>query len=456
MGEKKVNNHQMVFEKAYIDDAEVMEQIHESLGIGFWSMELNEEFEIVAVHWSNIFRHILGYKNEKDFPDELESWTDLIYGDDKEWVIQTFNDVIYDYTGNKNFDIECRMYTNNNGVRWFKATGRLSRRKDGSPINFVGILRDVEEHKERENKFQEQLEIVEALSRDYRNIYKVNLNARSARIVKMEGYILEGLDKELEKDYSYDALIRMYIKEKVLPEDAKMLSEAMKIEAVKKALEKNDEYVSTYRAISNDEIHYYQFKYIRMHGDAEQSQIILGFKNVDAIINAAKERESLKVLSETDLMTNLYNRKSGERRTNEAMKRGGMFAILDIDSFKHFNDTYGHSVGDKVIIAVATSLKEAFRGADIVYRLGGDEFAVFAPKIYDTSASDKVLNRFLRILSDKKIPEIREDNITVSIGVRIVLQNNKLVFEELYKTTDACTYKSKAIDGNCITYYEEN
>ena len=446
MGEKKI--------KAYLDDADVMEQIHESLGIGFWSMELNEEFEIVAVHWSNIFRHLLGYKNEKDFPDELESWTDLIYGDDKEWVTQTFNDVIYDYTGKKNFDIECRMYTANNGVRWFKATGMLSRRKDGSPINFVGILRDIEEHKERENKFQEQLEIVEALSRDYRNIYKVNLNARSARIVKMEGYILEGLDQELEKDYSYDALIRMYIKEKVLPEDAKMLSEAMKIEVVKKALEKNDEYISTYRAISNDEIHYYQFKYIRMHGDVEQSQIILGFKNVDDVVNAAKERESLKVLSETDLMTNLYNRKSGERRAAQAMRHGGMFAILDIDSFKHFNDTYGHSVGDKVIIAVATSLKEAFRGADIVYRLGGDEFAVFAPKIFDTGVSKKVIDRFNKILSEVKIPEIKEDKVTLSIGVRIIPQDNDLSFEELYKTTDACTYKSKANGGNFTTYYE--
>lgn len=439
--------------KQYEQDNKSMNLILESLGSSSWSIDLNEDYEIVRVHWSDNFRRVLGFKNEEDFPDEIESWSDLLYGDDKEKTLQLFNDAIYDLTGEKVFDIDFRMYTSKAGVRWFHAAGRLSRREDGSPITFVGLFKDVDEQKQKEAKLQEQLEIVEALSRDYRDIYKINLSARSAKAVKVEGNILGGALANIYTEYSYDALLRAFIKEKVYEDDAKITYDAMNIENVKEKLKDLDEYVSSYRSVDKGEIHYYQFKFLRMYGKENRDEIIVGFKNIDAVVNAEREREHLIAKSETDLMTSLLNKRSGEEKTRNLMYMGGVFIIIDIDHFKQFNDMFGHSVGDLVIVAVAQSIRETFRGADIAYRLGGDEFAIFAPRVNSREISQKIIRRFLKILLSKSIKEIGDKMISVSIGARIIEENSDITFEELYKTTDACTYKSKNEEGNHVTYY---
>ena len=64
-----------------------------------------------------------------------------------------------------------------------------------------------------------------------------------------------------------------------------------------------------------------------------------------------------------------------------------MFCLIDCDKFKSINDTYGHSVGDKVIIAVAEKLRKTCRDSDVVLRLGGDEFAIFMPKNVGANSS---------------------------------------------------------------------
>ena len=59
----------------------------------------------------------------------------------------------------------------------------------------------------------------------------------------------------------------------------------------------------------------------------------------------------------------------------------GCFMLIDIDDFKHVNDTYGHETGDKVLTEVATALTNVFRKEDVIGRYGGDEFVVFMPDI---------------------------------------------------------------------------
>ena len=82
-------------------------------------------------------------------------------------------------------------------------------------------------------------------------------------------------------------------------------------------------------------------------------------------------------------MTGLYNRGSGERQISHLLqeKTGGLLCLIDCDKFKTINDTYGHSTGDKVIIAVAETMQKSCRDKDVVLRLGGDEFAVFMPEM---------------------------------------------------------------------------
>ena len=130
-------------------------------------------------------------------------------------------------------------------------------------------------------------------------------------------------------------------------------------------------------------------------------------------IDAEKQRESkLRYLSETDRMTGLYNRGCGERKIIKAIKNNskGFLCLIDCDKFKKINDTYGHAVGDQVIIAVAQALKKSCREHDIVLRLDG----------------------------------------AFSDG------DEALTFDQLYRYADSAMYHSKKVFGYHATIYEKD
>ena len=97
---------------------------------------------------------MLGYEEKEEFPDKLESWSELLHKEDRERVLNAYWDTILDYTGEKTYNVEYRILTKHAGWRWFHAAGRLSRREDGSPITFVGLFMDIDDEK----KMKEQLE----------------------------------------------------------------------------------------------------------------------------------------------------------------------------------------------------------------------------------------------------------------------------------------------------------
>ena len=146
-----------------------------------------------------------------------------------------------------------------------------------------------------------------------------------------------------------------------------------------------------------------------------------------------------------DLLTGIANRGCGERQIRELLAEGkqGMFCLLDADKFKNINDTYGHAVGDKVIIAIADKLKECFREDDVVMRLGGDEFAVYA---LGEMTEDVAMRRVERIHTAMKtitIEEMQDETIEVSIGMLLVDQPREVTFDEIYRKTDMRLYAQK-------------
>jgi len=305
------------------------------------------------------------------------------------------------------------------------------------------------------NRLREQLAVFEALSHDYLNVFKINMEEQTAEIIKLDGYVTKGMDKTKAIAYPYDVLVKQYIKDRVYPGDAERLAAEMNLDVVKEMIDKNKEYVSNYRAIVGSEVHFYQFKYIKPNGDFSGDKIIAGFKNIDAQIKAAKERAILLEMSEMDSMTKLLNRGCGENRATDLIKSGtrGMFCIFDIDKFKSVNDTFGHNAGDKVIIAVANSIKNAFRDGDIVFRLGGDEFAVFTRDVENEETGRRIIERIFTNLDNIKVAEIGERKISISVGATIVNEINCFGFLDIYKQADNAVYESKKTDGNCLSFY---
>lgn len=167
-----------------------------------------------------------------------------------------------------------------------------------------------------------------------------------------------------------------------------------------------------------------------------------------------RSQGNLISLSQTDGLTKIKNRISGEENIISLMKekKYGMFGLLDVDKFKSINDDFGHNVGDLVIIAVAECLKKAFREQDVIVRFGGDEFAVYAVGVTRKDIADKVIERFFEHISNIKIDALNGRKICVSMGATFYHGDTGESFDNLYVRADEGLYDSKKKFGSAVAY----
>lgn len=171
---------------------------------------------------------------------------------------------------------------------------------------------------------------------------------------------------------------------------------------------------------------------------------ILFFRKV-----ASYRRSALVHKAQTDRLTGLNNREFLERRYQIYQNDNSYTALvlLDLDHFKSINDTYGHLVGDEVLIEVSKLLRDNIRKTDTLARWGGEEFAILCP----ATAPDhsEVFCEKIRVLVEQHkfsgVPEV-----TCSIGVSCSKQNEPL--KELFARADKALYESKKHGRNKVTY----
>ncbi len=156
----------------------------------------------------------------------------------------------------------------------------------------------------------------------------------------------------------------------------------------------------------------------------------------------------LESLASTDGLTGLVNHRSFfEALDREFNRHSRIFSIiiLDVDNFKHYNDTYGHPEGDIVLKMVADSLSEMSRSGDVVARYGGEEFVVLLPGA-DTHAAAAVAERMRHHIEHQPWPK-RE--VTASFGVSTRSEHSAP--ELLVAEADAALYTSKREGKNRVT-----
>ena len=127
------------------------ELARELLVEGLWDMEvvagdpLNPKN---AFWWSRQFRQLLGFTDEHDFPDVLDSWASRLHPDDKAATLQAFGAHLNDRSGRTPYDVEYRLQCKSGQYRWFRAVGQTRRDGDGTPLRVVGALIDIHTEKE--------------------------------------------------------------------------------------------------------------------------------------------------------------------------------------------------------------------------------------------------------------------------------------------------------------------
>ena len=183
----------------------------------------------------------------------------------------------------------------------------------------------------------------------------------------------------------------------------------------------------------------------------ELHHVMVAFESID---EDRRQQEALRRLSETDLMTGVHNRGSGEEKIRQAMlqNKRGMFLLIDVDKFKSINDNYGHQAGDEALKLIADALKNIFRESDIVFRLGGDEFSAFAEGVVNEVIGRRILDRFFEKLEAADIPALQGRKVTVSVGASFFPKSNMDSFEAIYQRADQGTYESKKHEGNFYTF----
>ncbi len=179
---------------------------------------------------------------------------------------------------------------------------------------------------------------------------------------------------------------------------------------------------------------------------------------IQKLIQDLKEtQKELQELSVTDPMTKLYNRRYFSTLSLELMKLTKRnnhelsLIMLDIDKFKNVNDTYGHDVGDEVIIDLARTLANEKRKSDFAFRIGGEEFVLLLPNTSPDGA--ELLAQKIRKITESSAVNLNDNQqlkYTISLGVSIFNIDNDTDLQSVLKRADEALYEAKETGRNKV------
>ncbi len=179
---------------------------------------------------------------------------------------------------------------------------------------------------------------------------------------------------------------------------------------------------------------------------SETHELIRSFREMREQVRAREKR--LDYMAFHDTLTGLPNRAMFHQRLNEALRtelsHGREVAVLfmDLDRFKHINDTHGHLIGDKLLVEVAQRLRSVFRADDLVARLSGDEFAVLLKHFGHAAELTMLAKKVLDTLSRPFEIDQLSFHCTASLGVSIAPQDGHTA-DQLIQHSDTAMYHAK-------------
>ncbi len=291
----------------------VIESIAEGLPGGFFIYHADGDEEFIYVNSQMI--KIMGCETEEEFRSLTgNSFRGLVHAEDVDAVeagIQRWLHCTPDMVDR----VKYRVIRADGRVLWIDEKGHFVHTEAYGDIFYVFVIDASDEYNHEMRKRMEwQFRLVDALCHDYLNVYMVNMQEKKAKPIKLDGYVVPGITKQ-NMLYDYDTLWEKYIKERVHPEDAKMLTEAVKIQNLRKALISKGECVITYRIMVEGNIHYYQVKFTRLNECAEgQDSAIVSFQNMDTVVEKEladveelrDEKHALEIALEETVRSKLF------------------------------------------------------------------------------------------------------------------------------------------------------
>ena len=309
-------------------------------------------------------------------------------------------------------------------------------------LNIHTLGKNLEDEKRTEN--------LDSIANIYASMYRIDMQYDLIEQIKSMDYRAHQIMGD--EDVTASALMRIVVPQMVDERSRDIVSEFTDLSTLNERMKYIDTITVEY--LSYDHI-WQRARFIVINRDNANNLRDVLFAT-ELIDDEKRARDRLKYLAETDQLTGINNRGSGQDKISDLLTKnvGGLFVFFDVDKFKYINDNFGHDVGDEVLVGIAATMQHSFREKDVIMRLGGDEFAIYMPSVFTVESGEHILNRFIGAIHDMNIPKLGDYKINISIGAAFFYPTDTFSFDELYQRADACAYESKKIQGSAITFYK--
>lgn len=194
---------------------------------------------------------------------------------------------------------------------------------------------------------------------------------------------------------------------------------------------------------------------------SDQHNVISHYVALFSDITSTKEHQKqLEHIAHYDALTNLPNRVLLADRLHQGMmqaqRQKKLLAVvyLDLDGFKAINDTYGHEIGDQLLITVSSKMKQVLREADTLARLGGDEFVAVLLNLDDIESSIPMLTRLLDAAAERLLLGELVLQVSASIGISFYPQTEAVDADQLLRQADQAMYQAKLAGKNQYYFFD--
>jgi len=407
-------------------------------GLGIWDFGSKAGLEYA----SDRMYQMLGY-TPHDGPQSVDDWLAITHPDD----LQTLHKVVQDADakGANQYMLHLRMRSREGEWRWIESRTRIMRDADGRVVRRIGTHLDITDRKHD----QERLERAAGV---------FTFAREGILITDVRGNILE----------VNDAFTRItgFSRDEVIGENPRILKSGKQTaefyEEMWRALEQVGYWSGEVWNRRRDGSQYAELLTISAVRDAQGR--VCNYVSLFTDITQIKEQQLvLERIAQYDQLTNLPNRGLLGDRLQQAMlhsqRREQSLAVvfLDLDGFKAINDTYGHDVGDALLVALAKRMQSALREGDTLARLGGDEFVVVIVDMEKLQDCEPVIDRLLLAASEPVSVPGNAGNIVLqvsaSMGVTIFPQDGSDA-DQLLRHADQAMYQAKQAGKNCYQLFD--
>ena len=399
---------------------------------GVWDWDLRTQ----RVYYSPGYANLIGLPCER-LSDDFLLWENRLHPDDRDAALAAYQDHIDGLS--EQLDCVYRILHSDGGYRWIHARGRVERSATGDALRMTGISRDVTRQRSNEEHLRQAAAVFEAtqeglLVTDSRGII-VHTNPSFSRITGYTAEEVLGGQPSLLKSGRQNAAFYHRMWEALL-RDGVWSGE---IWNRRKSGEVYPQWQHI-RAVRNDQ--------------GQLTHYVAVFSDLSSL---KRSQHELDFLAHHDPLTGLPNRLLLRERIEQALARaereqgGGALLVIDLDHFKHINDSLGHSTGDQLLKAIAERMQACLDERCSLARLGGDEFAVILESPQQQHASS-LAQRLLEAMNAPFAVDGQTIYMSVSLGVSLFPEDARNV-DHLMQHADAALFQAKASGRSLYAFY---